>query len=299
MPSPKRRQSLKGLQRLQRRVAAAIMRPLGPNDSMQKTWTEGRPTEDVAAEFIKPNDRLTSFERLEIYNKQYWFRVLDCLDDDFPGLRAILGENKFLKLRVAYLNHFPSRSFSLRNLGSRLVDFLSKEPQWTHPRQAMALDMARFEWAQIEAFDNEQRPALTADHVLGTSPSKLRLALQPYLTLLELKYPLDDFVMALKKHDRARRFETSNAVTVHADGKPTRRPRLPKSQSVLIAVHRHNNDLYYKRLSREQFDLLTALRDGATLQAACQATLPDTQTAEQVSGWFRSWMELGWFCRRE
>ena len=33
----------------------------------------------AASEFIKPNDRLSSFERLEIYNRQYWFRLLDCL----------------------------------------------------------------------------------------------------------------------------------------------------------------------------------------------------------------------------
>ena len=45
-----------------------------------------------AASYIKPNDRLTSFERLEIYNRQYWFRVLGSMVEDFPGLRAVLGE---------------------------------------------------------------------------------------------------------------------------------------------------------------------------------------------------------------
>ena len=58
---------------------------------MQKRWIDGRPMEEAAADFIKPNDRLSSFERLEIYNRQYWFRVLDCLWDDYPGLRAVLG----------------------------------------------------------------------------------------------------------------------------------------------------------------------------------------------------------------
>ncbi len=32
--------------------------------------------EGTLRDFIKPNDRLTSFERLEIYNRHYWFRVL-------------------------------------------------------------------------------------------------------------------------------------------------------------------------------------------------------------------------------
>ena len=46
----------------------------------------------VASELIKPNDRLTSFERLEIYNRQYWFRILSGFAEDFPGLRAVSGQ---------------------------------------------------------------------------------------------------------------------------------------------------------------------------------------------------------------
>ena len=69
-------------------MAGVLFRPLTPQWGMQKRWTDGSRMDDVAAEFIKPNDRLSSFERLEIYNRQYWFRVLDCLWDDYPGLRA-------------------------------------------------------------------------------------------------------------------------------------------------------------------------------------------------------------------
>jgi hypothetical protein len=105
----------------------------------------------VAETFIKPNDRLTSFDRLEIYNRVYWFRVLDCLYDDYPGLRGILGERKFMKLITAYLAKYPSASFTLRNLGSRLEQFLREEPRWVAPRAELALDMVRFEWAQVVA----------------------------------------------------------------------------------------------------------------------------------------------------
>jgi hypothetical protein len=72
-----------------------------------------------AAKFIKPNNRLSSFERLEINNRCYWFRVLDCFYDDYPGLLAILGNRKFLKLATVCLERYPSESFTLRNLGSR------------------------------------------------------------------------------------------------------------------------------------------------------------------------------------
>ena len=50
-------------------------------------------------------------------------------------------------------------SFTLRNLGSRLVKFLEAEPRWVAPHKQLALDMARLEWAHIEAFDNEATPA--------------------------------------------------------------------------------------------------------------------------------------------
>ena len=112
---------------------------------MQSQLGDGRNLQAEAAEFIKPNDRLSSFERLEIYNRQYWFRLLDCLYDDYPGLRAVLGEQKFLKLAAAHLARDPSDSFALRDLGTRLEKFLREAPQWSAPRDALALDMTRFE----------------------------------------------------------------------------------------------------------------------------------------------------------
>ena len=164
------------LRELQRVMAAALFRPLTPQWGMQKHWTDGSRMHDVAAEFIKPNDRLSSFERLEIYNRQYWFRVLDCLWDDYPGLRAIVGERKFMKLITAYLTRYPSNSYTLRDLGNRLERFLREEPQWAAPREELAIDMARFEWAQVVAFDGPSKAPISPDDILDTPPSKLRLA---------------------------------------------------------------------------------------------------------------------------
>src|SRR5450755_288760 len=190
------RAELKALQSL---MATAVFRPLTAQDGMQPRWIDGRKTSALASTFIKPNDRLTSFDRLEIYNRVYWFRVLDCLYDDYPGLRAIVGEKRFLDLATAYIAKYPSASFTLRNLGSRLEKFLREEPQWVTPNEELALDMARFEWAQIIAFDDAALPQLTTDDALDTPPTKLRVRLQPYLSLLELSFAVDKFLLAVKK----------------------------------------------------------------------------------------------------
>src|SRR6266481_4072955 len=121
---------------LQRTMARAVMQPLTAAERMQNTAPDGKSMRAYASRFIKPNDRLTSFERLEIYNKQYWFRLLSGLMEDFPGLQAILGNRRFEQLSKAYLQDCPSRSFTLRNLGRSLEGWLKKNPEWAGSRQA-------------------------------------------------------------------------------------------------------------------------------------------------------------------
>ncbi|MBW0000244.1 MAG: putative DNA-binding domain-containing protein [Verrucomicrobia bacterium] len=292
------------LRELQRVMAAALFRPLDPGWGMQKRWMDGRAMDEVAGEFIKPNDRLSSFERLEIYNRQYWFRLLDCLHDDYPGFRAVVGQRAFMKLATAYLARYPSTSYSLRDLGSRLENFLREEPHWAAPREKLALEMVRFEWAQVVAFDGPSKPAISPDDVLDLPPDRLRLNLQPYLSLLELDYAVDDFLLAVKaRESEGLRKEASNAVgSVPTTPKRRRPPRLPAQQSVYLAVHRHQNQIYFKRLEPEAFAILSALGRGETVETACVLALEASERQEtdwpaRLREWFNHWSALGWFWR--
>lgn len=295
--APRRLRSTGDLRGLQRLMTHALVRPLSPEDGLQERWLDGRPMAEVAGEFIKSNDRLTAFERLQIYGRMYWYRLIDCAYDDSPGLRAVLGDAKFDALVRAYLARHPSRSFTLRNLSSRLPRFIRENPRLTAPRTALAWDVARFEWARTVAFDGEERPRLTADDVADAPPAKLRVGLQPHLTLLDLRYPLDDFVIAVRKRD-ALRAEASNAVEAegHARRKARRIPP-PRPQRARIAVHRHEERVYYKRLEPAAFRILEALGEGRTVARAVAAAGPRTKP-DQVSRWFSTWMRLGWLCRR-
>lgn len=259
---------------------------------------------EIAESFVKPNDRLTSFDRLEIYNRCYWFRVLDCLFDDYPGLRAVIGGDKFMELATAYLAKYPSASFTLRNLGSRLEQFLREEPQWIAAHPALALDMVRFEWAQVLAFDEASKPTIKPDDILDAKPDKLRLGLQPYLSLLALDFAVDEFLLAVKKRESASlRSEASNVIEAMPKATGRRKAvRLPKRERIHLAVHRHDNMLYYKRLAPEEFAILTALAGGRTVEQACSEALANAAPAidwpAQIQKWFATWTSLGWICRR-
>jgi hypothetical protein len=278
-------------------MASAVVRPLTADNQLQPRWIDGRRMDKVAAEFIKPNDRLTSFERLELYNQMYWSRISGAIRDDCPGLLAALGERVFDRLADAYLERCPSRSFTLRDLCSRLEAFILANPRLTAPRTELASEIARFEWAQTVAFDGGSRPVMDADHLARTPPSRLRLGLQPYVTLLALQYPIDTYVIAVKRRD-ALRSEASNTPDSKAVvRRKVRRAALPRRSPVHVAVHRYDNRLFYKRLNPAAFRILEALRSGRTLSRAIAASGPKVKPL-QVRSWFKAWMALGWFCRR-
>jgi hypothetical protein len=302
---PERINSQENLKALQRLMAGLLFRPLNADWNMQATAEDGRPADEVAAAFIKPNRLLTSFERLEIYNRQYWFRVLDVLYEDYPGLRAVLGEAEFTRVRIDYLAKYPSNSYTLRDLGSRMEEYLRGSAAFSDPRRDLAIDMVRLEWAHVVAFDGPSAAALGPDALLGCNPEELRLSLQPYLTLLDLHYPVDDLLAQVKEENReALRKEASNAVQD--------RPSLPETnsegitvdlQEVFLAVHRFDNQVYLKRLERDAFNLLDGIREGKTLGAACAETVagserPAEDWPELLKSWFEEWSQLGWFCER-
>ncbi|HEY2472197.1 MAG TPA: DNA-binding domain-containing protein [Terracidiphilus sp.] len=286
------------LAQLQREMARSVMMPLTRDEEMQRESADGKPMKQVAESFIAPNSRLSAFERLEIYNKQYWFRVLGALVEDFPALRSVIGARAFEAMSTAYLNAHPSRSFTLRNLGSHLAEWLEKNPHYAGRRARLALDVARIEWAFVEAFDNAEHDPLTLEQI-ATLDGNSRLALQPHLRLVELEFPVDDLVLNLHKKEKR---QTSEAGVRHEDDEdaPAKLPTLRRKQTWL-AAHRVDYSVYYLRLNRAEFHTLRAIRGGRPLAEAIEAGItiarvPNARRPYLVREWFTNWAELGWIC---
>lgn len=279
-----------GLEAFQRRMAAAVMAPLTGRDTMAR-----RGPGAGAAAWVKPNDRLDAFQRLEIYNRQYWFRVLASLAEDFPGLRAVLGGPGFDRMARAYLAECPSTSFTLRNLGARLGDWLQARPDRAGPRPALALAMARLEWAHIEAFDLAAlAPAEPAQLAAGT-----RFRLQPHLRLLRLDHPVDALLLAIRRNLRDSD-GAGNRALASRHTRLARRAAPPAPEPVRLAVHRHQDSVYYKRLEPEAFAILAGLQAGASLGEALEAAFRDSPMAAAdrpgyVAQAFHDWAGFGWF----
>lgn len=289
------------LANIQGLMAQAVMRPLTSGENAQRTWIDGTPASQVAATFIKPNDRLSSFERLQIYNQQYWWRLLGCFGEDFRGVRAVIGERKFDRLAVAYLKEHGSQSWSLRDLGQFLPAFLEQHRELTAPNDELALDMARVEWARVVAFDGPSKPQIDPQRLGNADPEKLHLGIQPYVTLIELRHPIDSLIKKLRE-SQVETGSASNAVGETHRRKTKLLRSKPAPEPIHLAVHRADFSVYYKRLDREAFILLNALRDGQTLADACEQAFAETsnppeENAGKLRDWFAVWTRLGWLTK--
>jgi hypothetical protein len=283
---------------IQRRMAAAVMHPLTRSETMPQRRRDGTSNLSEADAIIRPNDRLTSFERLEIYNRQYWFRLYTCFEEDFPGLQAILGRTRFDALMRAYLTNCPSESFTLRNLGSRLAAWLEKNPTWIEPHAKLALDMVRLEWAHIEAFDGEEQPRLSAEGLASINEDSI-LHLQPHLRVLSFSYPVDDLLLQVRNENGSSASSTNNASTARKRHH-VRRTAALDPKTIHLAVHRHENSVWYKSLTIEEFRLLSAVLDRKTLGEAIDLALRESSFSHEeraafLQEAFATWASLGWF----
>jgi hypothetical protein len=118
--------------------------------------------------------------------------------------------------------------------------------------------------------------------------------------LLSFRYPVDDLLLEVRKEDDDTDF-ASNTFTEHRKRKRVRAVAKLKPAQIFLAVHRIDNSVYFRRLSVEEFSVLTALRQGKTLSTAVESAFRKSAIAPEerplkVQTWFETWATLGWFC---
>jgi hypothetical protein len=107
--------------------------------------------------------------RMNVYAKGYALRLLEALETDYPGLKAIAGAEHFEALGRAFIAAHRSPYRNLRWYGDRLAPFLAAAPAWSG-RPDLA-DMARFEWAMSSSFDALDACALRREDLARIAPA--------------------------------------------------------------------------------------------------------------------------------
>jgi hypothetical protein len=129
--------------------------------------------------------------RLAIYAEMYWHRILDVLREDFSRTAETLGDGAFTAVARHYLELTPSRSPSIARVGAGFARFLAEHPPAGAP--PFAADLARLEWARIEAFAAPDAEALRLSDLRDLPAEEwqhLRLRTVPSLSVHVFDWPV-------------------------------------------------------------------------------------------------------------
>lgn len=244
-------------------------------------------------EVVTRSEKLSGLDRLDVYASAYFARLMECLRSEFPVLVMTIGEDLFDEFVVGYLNHYPSRSYTLGHLGAKFANYLAetcpREDEHATTWADFLIDLARLEWAFNEVFDGpgiENLEQLDAAQLQAVSPEQwpaTKLVVVPCLRLMTFRYPVSQFYGA-RRHD------------------PSTPP--PAPQDSYVAISRRNFVVRRFELSRVQFDLFSRLAEGLTIGDAIAASAASSdeafdELAANLQDWFREWASESLFLRLE
>ncbi len=238
----------------------------------------------VSGQLATGNSRLSPVEQLNIYREQFWLRHIGCVREDYPTLVHLLGDEGFEALARLYLAAHPPETYTLRDVGAKLVDFVHRTEPWCDDR--LLCDAARIEWAFVEAFDAPDAPPLDPQTITAATKEAwvtARLALQPAMQRVSLSYPVQELRAQVRNGEN---------------------PPRPEPAPVCVVVYRGaEGTLQYIDVEPDALALLNELAAGTRLSTACEkiaaAQPPDVaETIEgRVGGWFQQWAAFGWISR--
>lgn len=220
---------------------------------------------------VLPSRQLSSLERLEIYAHMYYARLVEVMEAEYPSVRQLLGPQAFAELCRRFVAKHPSRARLLNGLSAGFPDFLAKSLPRSH-RHGLAVDIARIERAMEDVFDAPAATPMTAADFAAVA-GETRLRVNPALVLLELRYPANTFMNALRRGER---------------------PRVPRPRATRVIVFRRGFQVMRREQELEQFRLLKALAAGKPLAAAVRASIgrragSADRVAKRLRGWFSEW----------
>jgi len=220
---------------------------------------------------VRGDARLDAAGRLDIYAGMYFYRLRDALAEDYPRALAAIGGARFHNLITDYLLAHPSGSWSLRFVGEPLAGFIAGHP--LAREYPFLADLARLEWARVEAFDDEDAAPIARERVAGLAQdgiASLRLGLVPAARLLSLDHAVAPLWLALTASGESAvsgGHDSEAAVgSGHFEEIPAAAVAAPRREPSWIRVWRHGFKVLHRGVRADEHACLVLLRDaGATL----------------------------------
>lgn len=163
-----RKETLDWLADLQAELSAVLRTPLDPSTGALRADTERYPRA-ICAEVL--GDSLeAAAERLAIYNRQYWLRLLRTLQRELPLTCRLLGAFRFNRVAMRFVLEHPPRERDLGQVAEGFEAFLARalpDERAPHaPPQLALVQAAGIDCAYRRVFRAPAEPRFEAAHGL-------------------------------------------------------------------------------------------------------------------------------------
>lgn len=261
------------LRAVQEWMSHVVAHPATANVAVRtKAATATFPAREVqAGQVVKPNDRMSPTDRLQVYNGGYLARLIDVMAEDYKAVRHLLGPRRFHEVCAGYVQHHPSRHPNLNRFGKRFPEWLAGRADL--PRRTFAVELARLERCVSLAFDAPEFTPLDPQRFASVPEkdwARARLTLNPSVHLLAFRFPTNGFYQQFLDE---------------------REPKPPRPAATWLCVYRKDDRVWRMKLDRPMHAVLGALARGTGLGAA----LSRAKGSADVTGWFGSWTADGLF----
>jgi hypothetical protein len=190
-------------------------------------------------------------QKINIYANAYFYRLLECLREEFPATLAVIGADDFAELARDYLVWGPPTEPSLFYAGRYLADCLCHHSLTR--RWPFIAELARLERATLETFHAPDAPTLTDDAMRGIPPEQwptIELRAHPAVEIFHGEWRVSEVLRAVESGEKWGE---------------------PPHETTTVIVWRQGTHVHYRILEDAETGALLLLQKGAAFATICDS----------------------------
>ena len=228
---------------------------------------------------VKSSNKLDARSHLAIYQRSYVARLRACMAKQFEALQFALGKELFQQFADQYLQTYPSKSYTLIDLGKNFPRFLQetrpdRDAEVKESWPDFLIELTQFEYHLQVIFDelNTQKYVLASEET-----PESQLGLVPVFHLFEFHFPVHHYYSVFRNGQH---------------------PELPFPQHSWCAIYRVNYQITFQGLNYWQFQFLTHFQNAQNLKKSLlfiseQSGRAFSEVEKYWAEWRKNWVKAG------